>query len=59
MNNNKFRSYLIAGVFLTFISLKDIEHFYVFYEGIALALGITALALAGIEYKKKIDQEKR
>jgi hypothetical protein len=59
MSNNKTRTYLISGVFLTFYGLKDLGHFYVFYDGIALALGITALVLAGIEYKKKIDQEKK
>ena len=58
MNNNKIISYLISGAFLTFIGLKDIENFNIFYEGIALALGITALTLAGIEYTKKIDQER-
>lgn len=59
MNNNKAKSYLIAAVFLLYISFKDVENFNVFYEGIALALGITALALAGIEYKRKIDEEKK
>ena len=59
MNNNKIRSFLLSGIFLTFIGLRDIEHFNVFYEGIALGLGITALALAGVAYKKKIDQEEK
>jgi hypothetical protein len=58
MKNNKIRSYLISGIFLIFVALKDIEHFYIFYEGIALGLGVTALILAGIEYMNRVDQEK-
>jgi hypothetical protein len=57
MNNNKIRSYLLSGVFL--IGLKDIERFNIFYEGIALIFGFTALVIAGIEYKRKIDEGKK
>lgn len=57
MNNNKIRSFLLSGIFLTFIGLRDIEHFNFFYEGVALGLGLTAIALAGVEYKKKHDRE--
>jgi hypothetical protein len=59
MNNNKIKTYLISGVFLTFIGLKDIDNFYIFYEGIALGIGITAFALAGVEYMKKNDEEEK
>jgi hypothetical protein len=59
MNNNKIRSYLLSGVFLIFIGLKDIERFNIFYEGIALIFGFTALVIAGIEYKRKIDEGKK
>jgi hypothetical protein len=59
MNNNKTKSYLISAAVLIFLSLKDLDNFNIFYEGIGLALGITALALAGIEYKRKIHQENK
>jgi hypothetical protein len=55
---NKIRAYVASGIFLTFIALKDLDNFYIFYEGIALCVGVTALILAAIEYKKKADQEK-
>jgi hypothetical protein len=58
MKKNKIRTYLISGTLLTFLALKDIEHFHIFYNGIALGLGLTGLILAAIEYKSKADQEK-
>jgi hypothetical protein len=56
-NNNKILGYVVMGLFLTYIGLKDLEHFNIFYEGIALGFAITAFVLAGIEYQKKMDQE--
>jgi uncharacterized membrane protein len=59
MNNTKIRNYLISGIFLIFIGLKDIDNFSIFYEGIALGLGLTALVLALIEYMKKFDKDEQ
>ncbi|WP_223033402.1 hypothetical protein [Hanstruepera marina] len=48
---SKLNMYLISGIFLTYFGLKD-ANFVIWYNGIALILGFTALILAFIEYKK-------
>lgn len=53
MNNKKIRTYVIAGIFLAYFGLKDLENFNVLYNGIAVAFSITAFALAFIEYRKE------
>jgi hypothetical protein len=49
--NNKVKTYLIAGALLTYYGLKD-DSFLIWYNGLALVLGITALILAYITYRK-------
>ncbi|MEP0264651.1 hypothetical protein [Dokdonia sp.] len=53
--NNKVKTYLISGAFLTYYGLKD-DNFLIWYNGLALALGITALILAYITYRKDKNQ---
>ena len=49
--NRKTKTYLISGLFLTYFGLKD--NFLIFYNGIALLLGLTALYMAYREYKNE------
>lgn len=53
---SKVNTYLISGVFLTYFGLKD-ENFVIWYNGVALILGITALIYALIEYRKTKKEE--
>ncbi len=53
---NKVNTYLISGIFLTYFGLKD-DDFVIWYNGIALVLGITALIYAFIEYRKTKKEE--
>jgi hypothetical protein len=53
MNNKKIRSFVIAGIFLAYFGLKDLENFNILYHGIAVAFSITAFVMAFIEYKKE------
>jgi hypothetical protein len=57
-SSRKIRSYLISGILLTIISLKNLDNFSIFYEGIALAIGVAALIMAAVEYMKKTKEEK-
>ena len=50
---SKVNAYLISGIFLTYFGLKD-DNFVIWYNGVALILGITALVFAYIEYRKII-----
>ena len=52
---SKVRTYMISGVFLTYFGLKD--DFVIWYNGIALVLGISSFVLAYIEYRKDKDIE--
>ena len=57
MQDNKKNTYLIAGIMLTYFGFKD-EKFVIWYNGIALMLGITAFIAAYLEYRKsKTDSE--
>lgn len=58
-NKNNLIVYLFFGIFLIYYGLQDIKNFIWLYDGIALGLGITCLIFAGIEYKKKVDQESK
>lgn len=51
----KVKTYVIAGVFLSYFGLKG--EFVIWYNGIALVLGISAFVLAYIEYRKEKDIE--
>ena len=53
---NKVNTYLISGIFLTYFGLKD-NNFVIWYNGVALILGMTALIYAFIEYKKTKKEE--
>ncbi len=53
---NKANTYLISGIFLTYFGLKD-DDFVIWYNGIALVLGITALIYAFIENRKTKKEE--
>lgn len=53
MNNKKVRSYLLAGFFLAYFGLKDIENFNLLYNGVALGVSITAFIMAYFEYRKE------
>ena len=44
--------YLVGGIFLIFFGLKDFKNFNVFYNGIALALGLVAIILSLIMKKE-------
>jgi hypothetical protein len=57
MIKNKTKTYLLSGIFLTYFGLSD-DNFLVWYNGIALVLGITAFVGAYLEYKKHKDLEK-
>jgi drug/metabolite transporter superfamily protein YnfA len=48
---SKANTYLISGIFLIYFGLKD-ENFVIWYNGVALILGITALIYAFIEHRK-------
>ena len=48
--NNKVKTYLIPGIFLTYFGLKG--DFLIWYNGIALILGLTALVFAYLGYRK-------
>lgn len=52
MSNNKTARYLLSGCILAYFGLKNLEDFYVFYEGIAIAASICAFAFAYLEWKK-------
>ena len=56
-SSRKIRSYLITGIFLSFIGLKNLDDFSIFYEGIALAFGVTALVIAVILYMKETGEK--
>lgn len=47
----KVNQYLISGVILCVFALRT-EEFEIFYNGIALTIGIAAFFMAYIEYKK-------
>ncbi len=49
------RTYVIAGVFLTYYGLKG--DFVIWYNGIALVLGISSFVMGYIEYQKGKDIE--
>jgi hypothetical protein len=53
--NNKVKAYLIPGVFLTYFGLKD--DFLIWYNGIALILGLTSFVFAYLEYRKAKKEE--
>lgn len=53
--NNKVKTYLIPGIFLTYFGLKG--DFLIWYNGIALILGLTALVFAYLEYRKTKKEE--
>lgn len=48
---NKHGKYIVSGVLLTYFGLKD-ENFLIWYNGVALVLGITAFVFAYLEYRK-------
>ncbi len=53
--NNKVKIYLIPGIFLTYFGLKG--DFLIWYNGVALILGLISLVFAYIEYKKTKKEE--
>ena len=53
--NNKLKTYLIPGIFLTYFGLKG--DFLIWYNGIVLILGMTSLVFAYLEYKKTKKEE--
>lgn len=53
--NNKYGTYIVSGVLLTYFGLKD-ENFVIWYNGVAVVLGITAFVFAYLEYRKSKNQ---
>ncbi len=53
---SKVNSYLISGAILVYFGLKD-DDFVIWYNGLALVIGITAFIFAFIEYQKTKTKE--
>jgi hypothetical protein len=52
MKLSKTTTLLISGLFLTFISLSDLDNFSIPLHGFFLVIGLTALVMAVIEFVK-------
>jgi len=54
--NSKVTRYLIAGVILTYFGLKD-DDFVLWYNGVALVMGLVAFFYAYKEYEKNKEEK--